>query len=400
MILYGRKYAKSGASTSDLNDDRVPAGAPRKWVGTIVRVRFETSRALDAIERRLTTDPLQAGAVIDLVEAARSADLDGGRAAALLRLGLFVDALSRQLSDGGIGLYAVAERGAMSDTDFTSNERMVLRRWSDDGLIEILPAGVPPAARVREIAGLTGLPVVSRAPLSNHPGPVYVTVASGGGTALNLAPSTGSNPRQHPAMGRLWRCPAPSCPSFGQPAQSGAGQSPPSLPSGAPVCPRHGERLVDQGSRPLLVPMAVRIGGLVRTRFLATSARPVMVGRAPDDQGGVTIGSWLDEEGTRRVSRSHLLIEVRDGMILATDVSTNGAVVLARTGSAQQPRRVTLTRDQPYVVGEWDEIELHPEVTIGRADRPSAGVRGSAVPDSVLQDAPTIALRLPRSGSG
>jgi hypothetical protein len=146
--------------------------------------------------------------------------------------------------------------------------------------------------------------------------------------------------------------------------------------------------------------MAVRIGGLVRTRFLATSARPIMVGRAPDDKGGVTIGNWLDEEGTRRVSRTHLRVELREGMIMATDVSTNGAVVLARTGSAQSPRRVTLTRDQPYVVGEWDEIELYPEVTIGRADRPSAGSSGAAVPESVLQDAPTIALRLPRSGSG
>src|SRR6185437_7028305 len=111
--------------------------------GHDVWVRFETSRALDAIEQRLTTDPLSAGAVVDLTDAARSADLDGGRPAALLRLGQFVDALSRQLGDDGIGLYAVAERGAMSDTDFTSHERMVLRRWSDDGLIEVLPAGGP-----------------------------------------------------------------------------------------------------------------------------------------------------------------------------------------------------------------------------------------------------------------
>lgn len=360
-------------------------------------MRFETSRALDAIERRLTTDPMLAGAVVDLVEAARSADLDGGRPAALLRLGLFVDALSRQLGDGGIGLYAVAERGSMSDTDFTSNERMVLRRWSDDGLIEMLPAGVQPAARVREIAGLTGLPVVTRSPLPNHPGPVYLTVAASGGTALTLAPSTGSTPRQHPVTGRLWRCSTPNCASFGQQPPPNAGQPPPALPSGAPVCPRHGERLVDQGPRPWLVPMVVRIGGLVRTRFVATTARSVMVGRAPDDPGGVTIGSWLDDEATRRVSRSHLLLEARDGMVLATDVSTNGAVVLARTGSANQPRRVSLGRDQPYALGEWDEVELHPEVTLGRADRPPAGTPSSTVPDSVLADAPTIALRLPRS---
>ena len=349
------------------------------------------------MERRLTTDPLRAGAVVDLVEAARSADLDGGRPAAQLRLGLYVDALSRQLSDGGIGLYAVAERGAMSDTDFTSNERMVLRRWSDDGLVEIVPAGGNVAARVREIAALTGLPVISRGALPGHPGPVYQAVAASGGTALTLAPSTGSAQRAHPAVGRIWRCPQPGCPSFGQPTAAGSGQSPPSLPSGAPICPRHGDRLSDLGPRPWLVPMVVRIDGLVCARFLATTARPVMVGRAPDDAGGVTIGKWLDEEATRRVSRSHLLVEARDGMVMATDVSTNGAVVLARTGSAQPPRRVPLNRNQPYVLGEWDEVELHPEVTIGRADRPPGGAPSSAVPDSVLADAPTIALRLPPS---
>ncbi len=358
-------------------------------------MRFETSRALDAIEQRLTTDPLSAGAVVDLTEAARSVDIDGGRPAALLRLGQFVDALSRQLGDAGIGLYAVAERGAMSDTDFTSNERMVLRRWSDDGLIEMLPAGAAPSARILEISALTGLPAISRTPVQNSAGPLYLAKSSSGGMALTLAPTSGSSPRPHPATGRIWRCPQPSCPSFRQPAASGAGQSPPTLPSGAPVCPRHGDRLADQGARPWLVAMVVRVEGSVCTRFLASSARRVVVGRSPDDPGGVTIGSWLDEEATRRVSRSHLLIEAREGMLMATDVSTNGAVAITRSSDAQPPRRVNLTRDQPYVIGEWDEVELHPGVTVGRADRPFAGTP-AATQDSVLQNAPTVAMRLPR----
>jgi hypothetical protein len=310
---------------------------------------------------------------------------------------MFVDGLSRQLGDGGIGLYAVAERGAMSDTDFTSNERMVLRRWSDDGLIEMLPAGAPVAGRVGEIAGLTGLPIVTRAPVQGAPGPLYVAAKAPGGVELTLAPPTGSSPRAHPAMGRVWRCSQPGCPSFAKPAPSGGGQSPPTLPSGAPICPRHGERLADQGPRPWLVPMVVRIDGAVCTRFLATTARPVMVGRAPDDQGGVMVGKWLSEEATRRVSRNHVLIEARDGMLMATDVSTNGAVVFTRSSSAQRPRRVNLTRDQPYVIGEWDEVEMHPGVTIGRADRPAAATPATSVPESVMGDAPTVALRLPRS---
>ncbi|WP_432977390.1 FHA domain-containing protein [Dactylosporangium sp. CA-233914] len=358
-------------------------------------MRFETSRALDAIERRLTVDPLAAGGVIDLVEAARSVDLDGGRPAALLRLGMFVDSLSRRLGDGNTGLYAVAERGAMSDTDFTSNERMVLRRWSDDGLIEMLPPGARVNARVREVAHLTGVPVVSRNPLPGHPGPVYLTTGAPGGMELTLAPSTGPTPRPHPVLQRYWRCPAGDCPVFGRPPAAGAGQAPPALPSGAPICPRHGDRLLDAGPRPPATPLAVRINGAVRARFPVTAARAVVVGRAPEDPAGITIGNWLDDESSRRVSRNHLRFELRDGMLLVTDVSTNGAAVLARTGPTATPREVELNRGEPAAMGEWDEVEIYPEITVGRADRPPADAPTGGAPNSVMADAPTIALRLP-----
>ncbi|MEV8516705.1 FHA domain-containing protein [Dactylosporangium sp. NPDC051484] len=358
-------------------------------------MRFETSRALDAIEQRLTVDPLAVGGVIDLVEAARSVDLDGGRPAALLRLGQFVDALSRRLGDGNVGLYAIAERGAMSDTDFTSNERMVLRRWSDDGLIEMLPPGARVNARVREVAHLTGVPVITRSPLPGHPGLVYLTASAPGGMELILAPAIGASPRPHPVLARYWRCPAPDCPVLGRPPAAGAGQAPPALPSGAPICPRHGDRLLDAGPRPMATMLAVRINGGVRTRFPVSAVRPVVVGRAPEDPNGVTIGNWLNEESSRRVSRNHLRFELRDGMLLVTDVSTNGAAVLARTGPTAAPREIELNRGEPKALGEWDEVEIYPEITVGRADRPPADAPKGGAPNSVMADAPTMALRLP-----
>ncbi|MER7005720.1 FHA domain-containing protein [Dactylosporangium sp. NPDC000555] len=358
-------------------------------------MRFETSRALDAIERRLTVDPLAVGGVIDLVEAARSVDLDGGRPAALLRLGQFVDALSRRLGDGDTGLYAIAERGAMSDTDFTSNERMVLRRWSDDGLIEMLPPGARVNARVREVAHLTGVPVITRSPLPGHPGLVYLTTSAPGGMALTLAPVVGASSRPHPVLARYWRCPSPDCPVLGRPPAAGAGQAPPALPNGAPICPRHGDRLLDAGPRPMATMLAVRINGGVRTRFPVSVVRPVVVGRAPEDPNGVTIGNWLDEESSRRVSRNHLRFELRDGMLLVTDVSTNGAAVLARTGPTAAPREIELNRGEPKGLGEWDEVEIYPEITVGRADRPPADAPKGSAPNSVMADAPTMALRLP-----
>ena len=63
------------------------------------RVRFQVSQTLDAIERRLTTDPLRATAVLDLAEIVHLVDLDAGKPANLLRLGLAVDAVTRHAGD-------------------------------------------------------------------------------------------------------------------------------------------------------------------------------------------------------------------------------------------------------------------------------------------------------------
>jgi hypothetical protein len=365
-------------------------------------VRFEVTRALDAVERRLSTDPLATGAVVDLGEAVRLVDLDGGRPANLLRVGMVIDALSRQLGDGGVALYPVATRGLLSDTDLTSNERMVIRRWSDDGLVEVVPAEVPALARACEVAGLTGQPVITRAPLPGYTGVRFSVVAAPGGTALDGG-GVGTTPPRHPALNRLWECPVPDCPSFGStagPFAGGAaregGQPPPHLGSGGvAICPRHGERLVDAGPRPAAVPMAVRIGGAVRERFVVTQGRPVVVGRSPDDGDGVVLGPHLDEQAVRWVSRNHLRLELRGGDLLATDLSTNGTVILGRSGPRDTPRPTGLSRDRAYPVGEWDLVQLHQGVEVGRADRPGAP-SGPAQPESVMGEAPTIAMRLPR----
>ena len=144
-------------------------------------MRFEVFRVLDAIERRLSIDPVVAAAVVDLAEVTRLEDLDGGRSANLLRLGLIVDALGQRLGDSAAALYVVADRSMMSDTELTSNERMVIRRWSDDGLIEVLPAGVPVQARIREISALTGLSMITRI---GGAGSAYAPVPAPGGIAL------------------------------------------------------------------------------------------------------------------------------------------------------------------------------------------------------------------------
>lgn len=124
-------------------------------------MRFGVSQVLDAIEARLTLDPALARAVVDLAELIRLVDLDGdtGRPASLLRLGHVLDALGRHLAEDGVAVYVVVNRSVLSDLDLSSNERMVVRRWADDGLVEVL---AEPADRVLELAGLLGVPVLSR----------------------------------------------------------------------------------------------------------------------------------------------------------------------------------------------------------------------------------------------
>jgi hypothetical protein len=349
------------------------------------RVRFEQTRALDAIERRLATDPLRTGGVVEVAEALRFADLDGGRDVSLLRLGMLIDGLARMLGDGGVALYPVAERGLLSDTELTSNERMVLRRWSDDGLLEILPAGTPALARVGEVSALTGQPMLTRAAVHGYA--LRPTAGADGAVALVPAgPGPGRPAEAHlRALARMWRCPVPDCASFGR---VGIGQPPPRLATAVATCPRHGERLSDAGPRPPVVSLVVRIGGLVRQRFAVAAGAPVVVGRAPDQHGGVALGPYLDDTARGWISRRHVALDLRPDGLYAIDMSTNGTVLAGPEGRSRLPAA------EPRRVGERDVLELFEGIEVARAG--SAASPADAVPGSVMADAPTVAMRLPR----
>ncbi|MCM0678877.1 FHA domain-containing protein, partial [Micromonospora phytophila] len=192
-------------------------------------MRFEISKVLDAIEGRVCTDPLQARAVLDLAEVIRYQDIDGGRPASLLRLGMVIDALARQLEEDSVPVYAVVHRALLSDADLTSNERMVVRRWADDGLVEVLDN---PGDRMLEVADLLGLPVLTRvradglrgrypwlveqagrvlAPVPGAGGPVFIAHVGGGDTPV----AGDRSPAGSKLLSRQWRCPEPGCALFG-----------------------------------------------------------------------------------------------------------------------------------------------------------------------------------------
>jgi hypothetical protein len=380
-------------------------------------VRFEISKVLDAIEARVCTDPSLARAVLDLAEVVRYTDFDGGRPASMLRLGIVIDALSRLLEEDNVPVYPVVHRALLSDADLTSNERMVVRRWADDGLVEVLPN---PTERMLELADLLGLAVLSRmrfngmlgrypwlgsqpgrllAPVTSANGPTLVPQA--GGNAVFTSP--GPSPTGAKLLTRLWRCPEPGCVLFGAGGGGGAfadlarsdrepgGQPPPMLRAGVPTCPRHDLRLTDGGARPGTEVLAVRVGGQVRRRFVVAVDRPVVVGRAPEQSGGIMLGQWLTEEARRWISRNHVRFELRGGDLVAYDVSTNGSGIRPG-GSMDEDARIAFTQQANRVLGSGDIVELYPGVQIGRSANWTSG--GVINPSSVMADAPTMTMRV------
>lgn len=379
-------------------------------------MRFEISKVLDTIEGRVTTDPTLVRAVIDLAEVVRFTDLDRGRPASMLRLGIVIDALSRQLEEDSVPVYAVVHRGLLSDADLTSNERMVVRRWADDGLVEVLGN---PGDRMLEIADLLGLPVLSRArfeglrgrfPWVGQPGRVLAPVIGAGGPTLaahlgggNRPVAAGPSPVGGKLLARLWRCAEPGCALFGSGGGGGAfadlapqvertpiSQPPPTLRNGQPHCPRHERPLADGGARPPYEVLAVRIGGLVRRRFVVSPDNPVTIGRAPDEAGGIVLGQWLNDEARRWISRSHVRLELRGVDLIAQDVSTNGSGIRPG-GSLDESDRLPLSRQQSRALAPGDFVELYPGVQVGRAaDLPSGA---TFAPSSVMAEAPTMTMR-------
>jgi FHA domain-containing protein len=361
-------------------------------------VRFEITNVLDEIERQLSTDLVITQVVLDLGEVARFAALDGGRPVNLLRLGLVLDALAHHLAESSVLVYPVAGRDLMADQDLTSKERMVLGRWADDGLIEVV--GMV-GDRVAEVADLTGLPLVSRDGLGQYVDR-YPWLRHQPDRVLRLTPRAGAAglaapPPQRRAPGgpgaavttRLWRCPRRECPAFGD--RRRVDQPAPRLRAGVPVCPRHDEPLTDLGPRPPAIALALVVDGVVRHRFAVRAGRPTLIGRAPEDPDGVHIGPWLVGEGIRWVSRTHARLDLLDEQITVTDLSTNGTVVKRRTAPNAPAEVIELSTGQRYPLGRFDTIELYDGVEVGR---PGHGP-GRRPTSSVMADAPTIALRGP-----
>jgi hypothetical protein len=165
--------------------------------------------------------------------------------------------------------------------------------------------------------------------------------------------------------------------------------------NGVPVCPRHEQPLQDVGPRAPQAVLSVAIDGLGRRRFVVTRERPVIVGRSPEDPDDVKLGPLLVGGALTWVSRSHVRLELCDGTLAVTDVSTNGATVLTRAAADAEPERIRLVRNEPRPLQEWDVVELYTGVELCRSVSPLADLAPEIEPSSVLADAPTVAMRIP-----
>jgi hypothetical protein len=196
-------------------------------------------------------------------------------------------------------------------------------------------------------------------------------------------------------LSRLWHCEREDCPSFGP--RRATQQPVPRMRAGAPSCPRHDVPLAGLGPRPAATVMVAVVDGAARVRFVVRAGQAVPIGRAPDDPAGVELGPWLSGDAVREISRAHVVLELSaDGIVTATDLSTNGTVVLQRAAADDAGETVHLERGRPYSMGAFDAVRLHPGVEIFPAD--AAPATASAPSSSVLADAPTMVFRPNVSG--
>ncbi len=81
---------------------------------------------------------------------------------------------------------------------------------------------------------------------------------------------------------------------------------------------------------------------------------------------------------------------------MVTDLSTNGTAVYVRGGPDDPGVRTPLVRNEPRQLARWETVQLHVGVELGRAGQKWAGAADTPA-TSVMADAPTMAIRLPRN---
>jgi hypothetical protein len=161
---------------------------------------------------------------------------------------------------------------------------------------------------------------------------------------------------------RSWRCPDSRCTLYD--STRGGYVLLPRIRRGRPTCEIHASELIDTGPRVPAAQVKVLVEGFCAARFSIPAETEMTVGRAP--VGGISLAPWLDEHEIRTVSRSHFILEHRDGTLLVRDDSTNGTRITF-AGNGGRTSKV-LHREQ-HALGLGDVVSCTDRVGLTRSGR-------------------------------
>lgn len=311
-----------------------------------------------ALESHLYPDADTAEYAVDVSSVVHDLKLGGERPVDLSRFYALIAGLVAYAKNDDLRIYAVADWSLVRDKRLTDKERTTLLRWHRRGRIELLD---PADDRLLELADSTGQLVVSadtfkdyvpRFPwIAGNRDRFLLHVPDPSGTGVTVVPRVmpipyeseisrkleehellamglydrrgGSGPRRG-LLSRLWRCPHPDCPLFGP--QEREFQPLPRFYNDAAHCPTHKLVLEDAGGVPRRVQIKVRVGGVVRRRFLMRAGQRIAVGRAPGE-GGIALAEHLGSlpsATAHELSRSHVVLRWTGWKLTVLDTSRNG----------------------------------------------------------------------------
>lgn len=334
-----------------------------------------------ALESHLYPDADTAEYAVDISSVVHDTKLGGDRPADLGRFYALIVGLVAYAKNDDLRIYAVGDWSLVRDRRLTDKERSTLLRWHRRGRIELLD---PADDRLLELADTTGQLVVSADYFRDYV-PDFPWIAgnrdrfllpvpdpSGVGVsveprvmpipfeseisrkmeehellAMGLYDRRGRGGPRRDLLSRLWLCPEPECPLFGP--QEREFQPLPRFYNDAAHCPEHRQVLEDVGGVPRRVQIKVRVGGVVRRRFLMRAAQQIAVGRAPGD-GGVALAEHLgslDRSTAHELSRSHVVLRWTGWKLSVLDTSRNGTRV--RPPHGQGPDRVLVNGESARV---------------------------------------------------
>jgi hypothetical protein len=351
------------------------------------------------VERHLTDSAERADYLVELSNVVRQRTIGPPGPRSLARLDLVLRALRELSRDPEVAVHLVADASLLGGhREFADpGEVRRLRRWVADGLAEEVPDA---DERVLDLARMTGTPVVTADQYVDHraehpwiqgntwqflrpePRPdgsvrlVAMDMGVRSAAEISRRMELAALKKQGllgiartpltEVVTRAWRCPEARCTLYD--VRRGGRVLLPRMRRGVPTCELHGSPLADDGPRHAAAQLKVVVEGACVARYTLDEGSEAHIGRGPG-VGGIALHDVLPAASSSRISRRHVAVSARDGVLLIRDTSSYGTRIrqVGRRGglSAWQP----LSSGTPRPFRPGDEVELAPGVLLTRSGR-------------------------------